>query len=72
MVSPILCSEYVGECLARWFPSRLFMSISRNPVIRGIRVVEIICKSFEGEEINKFRKTEKERVVEIVLIIILP
>ena len=47
MVSPILCSEEVGECLARCTPSR----ITRNPVVRGIRVVA--TKSFEGEEINK-------------------
>ena len=46
-VSPILCSEEVGECLARCTPSR----ITRNPVVRGIRVVA--TKSFEGEEINK-------------------
>ena len=46
-VSPILCSEEVGECLARCTPSR----ITRNPVVRGIRV--LATKSFEGEEINK-------------------
>ena len=53
MVSPILCSKDVGEGLARWFPSRLSTRISRNPVVRGIRVLATICKSFEGEEINK-------------------
>ena len=69
MVSPILCSEEVGECLARCTPARLFTRITRNPVVRGTRVVE--TKSFEGEEINKFRKTQKGRV-EIVVKIILP
>ena len=51
MVSPILCSEEVGECLARRLPSRLSTRITRNPVVRGVRVVA--TKSFEGEEANK-------------------
>ena len=46
-VSPILCSEEVGEYLARYTPLR----ITRNPVVRGIRV--LATKGFEGEEINK-------------------
>ena len=46
-VSPILCSEEVGECLARCTPSR----ITRNLVVRGIRV--LATKGFEGEDINK-------------------
>ena len=41
-VLPILCSEEVGECLARCTPSR----ITRNPVVRGLRV--LATKSFEG------------------------
>ena len=50
MVSPILCLEEVGECLARRPPSRLSTRITRNPGVRGIRVLATI---FEGEEINK-------------------
>ena len=69
-MSPILCSGDVGECLARHLPSRLSTRITRNPVVRGIRV--LATKGFEGEEINKevylsFRKTEKGREVQIVL-----
>ena len=51
VVSPILCSEDVGECLTKHPPSRLSTRISRNPVVRGIRV--LATKGFEGEEINK-------------------
>ena len=51
MVLSILCSEEVGECPARHLPSRLSMRITRNPVVRGIRV--LATKGFEGEEINK-------------------
>ena len=40
-----------GECLARCTPARLFTRITRNPVVRGTRVVA--TKSFEGEEVNK-------------------
>ena len=47
VVSPILCSEEVGECLARHPPSRLSTRITRNPVVRGIRVLATI--SFEGK-----------------------
>ena len=50
-VSPIFCSEEVGECLARHHPSRLSTRIPGNPVVRGIRV--LATNSFEGEEINK-------------------
>ena len=64
MVSRILGSEEVGEYLARCTPSR----ITRNPMVRGIRV--LATKSFEGEEIRSirkvylsFRKTEKGREV---------
>ena len=51
MVSPNLCSEDMDECLARHRPSRLSTRITRNPVVKGIRVLATI--SFEGEEINK-------------------
>ena len=51
MVSRILGSEEVGECLARRPPSRLSTRITRNLVVRGIRV--LATKSFEGEAINK-------------------
>ena len=68
-MSPILCSGDVGECLARHLPSRFCTRITRNQVVKGIRVLATIYKSFEGEEINKFRKTQKGGV-EIVLKII--
>ena len=51
MVSRILGSEEVGEYLARCTPSRLSTRITRNPVVRGLRVLATV--SFEGEEINK-------------------
>ena len=51
VMSPILCSEEVSECLARYTPSRLSMRITRNPVVRVLRVLATV--SFEGEEINK-------------------
>ena len=51
MMLPILCSGDMGECLARHLPSRLSTRITRNPVVRGIRV--LATKGFEGEEINK-------------------
>ena len=53
-MSPILCSGDVGECLARHLPSGLSTRITRNPVVRGIRV--LATKGFEGEEINKENK----------------
>jgi hypothetical protein len=53
VVSPNLCSEDVGECLARHLPSRLSTRITRNPVVRGMMVLATVCKSFEGEEVNK-------------------
>ena len=65
MVLPILCSEEVGECLARCTPSRLSTRITRNLVVRGIRV--LATKGFEGEEIKyslvfeKLRREEKYR-----------
>ena len=49
MVSPILCSEEVGECLARRLPSRLSTRITRDPMVRGIRVLATVCISFEGK-----------------------
>ena len=68
MVLPILCSEEVGECLARLLPSRLSTRIIRNPVVRGLRVLATVCNSFEGKRsIGKvylsFLKTEKGREV---------
>ena len=51
LVLPNLCSEDVGECQARRLPPRLSTRITRNQVVRGIRV--LATKSFEGEEINK-------------------
>ena len=33
--------------------SRLPTRITGNPVVRGLKVLATICKSFEGEEINK-------------------
>ena len=53
MVSPNLCSEDVGECLARCLPSRLCTRITRNPVVRGMKVLATVCESFEGQEVNK-------------------
>ena len=50
-MSPILCSGDVGERLARHLPSRLSARITRNPMVKGIRV--LVTKGFEGEEINK-------------------
>ena len=50
MASPILCSEEVGEFVSRRPPSRLSTRITRNPVVRGIRI--LATKGFEGEEIN--------------------
>ena len=69
-MSPILCSGDVGECLARHLPSRLSMRITRNPVVRGIRV--LATKGLKGKSLIRkvylsFRKTEKGREVRIVL-----
>ena len=50
MVLPSLSSEDVGEGLARCTPSRLSTRITRNPLVRGLRVLATICNSFEGEE----------------------
>ena len=49
MVSPILGLEEVGECLARCTPSRLSTRITRNPVVKGLRVLATVCDSFEGK-----------------------
>ena len=69
MVLPILCSEEVGECLARCTPSRLSTRITRNPVVRGLRVLATVCNSFEGKRsmgkvyLSFQKKTEKGREV---------
>ena len=49
VVSRILGSEEVGECLARCNPSRLPTRITRNPLVRGLRVLATVCNSFEGK-----------------------
>ena len=49
MVSPILCSEEVGECLARCNPSRLSARITRNPVVRGLRVLATVALVLKGK-----------------------
>ena len=64
MVLPILCLEEVGECLARRPPSRLSTRITRNPVVRGIRV--LATKGLKGKSLIRkvylsFRKTEEGR-----------
>ena len=49
VVLRILGSEEVGEYLARCTPSRLSTRITRNPVVKGLRVLATVCNSFEGK-----------------------
>ena len=67
-MSPTLCSGDVGECPARHLPSRLSTRTTRNPVVRGIRV--LATKGFEGKRSmgkvylsfsEKLRREEKYR-----------
>ena len=64
MMSPMLCSGDVGEYLARRLPSRLSTRITKNPVVRGIRV--LATKGLKGKSLIRkvylsFRKTEEGR-----------
>ena len=70
VVSWILGSKEVGECLARCNPSRLPTRITRNPVVRGLRVLATVCNSFKGKRSigkvyisfqKKLRREEKYR-----------